>query len=359
MNFEDGKFESFELLRLGLIICDRRGCVKYINTSAQFLLGQSAKIILGSSVTKIIEGASRCIEAYSGNPDPTYLVQDELTEMLRPPLEPVKIFATCHPMPDQPEYLIIEAEPAGKTLQTAHERHMNELSENSRRLLRNLAHEIKNPLGGIRGAAQLLEGELENSEQKEYTMVIISEADRLQLLVDKILAPYRQSYKPAKINIHEILEQVRLLIHSEFPEIQVVRDYDISTPEILGDRGQLTQMSLNLMRNAAEALNLNVVAGDAKITLKTRVVHHVLIGDEIKRTALNIHVIDNGEGIPKSIAESIFYPLVSGKEKGTGLGLSLVQSFVERHGGTINVTSKKGRTDFSIYFPLEVNPISV
>mgnify|MGYP000816751191 FL=1 len=155
---------------------------------------------------------------------------------------------------------------------------MNELSENTRRLLRNLAHEIKNPLGGIRGAAQLLEGELHDPENKEFTEVIISEADRLQHLVDKILAPYRQLYHPVPTNVHEILERVRLLVQSEFPEgLKVVRDYDISVPEMMADRGQLTQISLNLMRNAAEALSEQIAQGTACITLKTRVVHHVQV----------------------------------------------------------------------------------
>lgn len=235
------------------------------------------------------------------------------------------------------------------------ERHMNELSKNTRRLLRNLAHEIKNPLGGIRGAAQLLEGELHDPENKEFTEVIISEADRLQHLVDKILAPYRQLYHPVPTNVHEILERVRLLVQSEFPEgLKVVRDYDISAPEMMADRGQLTQISLNLMRNAAEALSEQIAQGTACITLKTRVVHHVQVGQSFCRTALNIHVIDNGEGIPKDLADSIFYPLVSGKEQGSGLGLSLVQTFVEQHGGSISVSSEAGRTDFSILFPLSL-----
>ena len=156
-------------------------------------------------------------------------------------------------------------------------------------------------------------------------------------------------------NVHEILERVRLLVQSEFPEgLKVVRDYDISVPEMMADRGQLTQISLNLMRNAAEALSEQIAQGTACITLKTRVVHHVQVGQSFCRTALNIHVIDNGEGIPKELTDSIFYPLVSGKEQGSGLGPSLVQTFVEQHGGSISVSSEAGRTDFSILFPLSL-----
>lgn len=147
--------------------------------------------------------------------------------------------------------------------------------------------------------------------------MIISEADRLQHLVDKILAPYRQLYHPVPTNVHEILERVRLLVQSEFPEgLKVVRDYDISVPEMMADRGQLTQISLNLMRNAAEALSEQIAQGTACITLKTRVVHHVQVGQSFCRTALNIHVIDNGEGIPKELADSIFIRWSAEKNRG-------------------------------------------
>lgn len=353
MSLDKLDFESFDLLRLGLIVCDENARILYANTTVQFYLGQSAKLLKDRSIYTVLPCTESWIQNYYKLPDVSYLVQSELCEMLRPPKEPKQVFVTCHPMADDPRYLFFEISPAAKALLISHERHMNELSENTRRLLRNLAHEIKNPLGGIRGAAQLLEGELSDPEQKEYTEVVISEADRLQSLVDKLLAPYRESYNPAPTNVHEVLERVRLLVEAEFQDrLRIVRDYDISAPEITADRGQLTQIFLNLMRNAAEALSVRMSEGTAEIRLKTRVVHHVSIGEEMKKTALNIHVIDNGEGIPQELLDSIFYPLVSGKEKGSGLGLSLVQSFVERHGGTISVSSENGKTDFSILFPL-------
>ena len=355
MSFDAKRLESFDLLRLGLFVCNKEGDILYANTAAQFLSGQSLKHLKERKLQFYLNSSDEWLANYRAHPEPSFLVPNELDHFLRPPAEPIPFLVTIHPFPDDENILLAEIVPADKTLQMTRERHMNELSENTRRLLRNLAHEIKNPLGGIRGAAQLLEGELHDPENKEFTEVIISEADRLQHLVDKILAPYRQLYHPVPTNVHEILERVRLLVQSEFPEgLKVVRDYDISAPEMMADRGQLTQISLNLMRNAAEALSEQIAQGTACITLKTRVVHHVQVGQSFCRTALNIHVIDNGEGIPKDLADSIFYPLVSGKEQGSGLGLSLVQTFVEQHGGSISVSSEAGRTDFSILFPLSL-----
>ena len=334
MSFDAKRLESFDLLRLGLFACNKEGDILYANTAAQFLSGQSLKLLKERKLQYYLNSSDEWLANYRAHPEPSFLVPNELDHFLRPPAEPIPVLVTIHPFPDDENILLAEIVPADKTLQMTRERHMNELSENTRRLLRNLAHEIKNPLGGIRGAAQLLEGELHDPENKEFTEVIISEADRLQHLVDKILAPYRQLYHPVPTNVHEILERVRLLVQA--------------------DRGQLTQISLNLMRNAAEALSEQIAQGTACITLKTRVVHHVQVGQSFCRTALNIHVIDNGEGIPKELTDSIFYPLVSGKEQGSGLGLSLVQTFVEQHGGSISVSSEAGRTDFSILFPLSL-----
>ena len=321
MSCDAKRLESFDLLRLGLFACNKEGDILYANTAAQFLSGQSLKLLKERKLQYYLNSSDEWLANYRAHPEPSFLVPNELDHFLRPPAELIPVLVTIHPFPDDENILLAEIVPADKTLQMTRERHMNELSENTRRLLRNLAHEVND----------------------------------LQHLVDKILAPYRQLYHPVPTNVHEILERVRLLVQSEFPEgLKVVRDYDISVPEMMADRGQLTQISLNLMRNAAEALSEQIAQGTACITLKTRVVHHVQVGQSFCRTALNIHVIDNGEGIPKELADSIFYPLVSGKEQGSGLGLSLVQTFVEQHGGSISVSSEAGRTDFSILFPLSL-----
>jgi two-component system nitrogen regulation sensor histidine kinase GlnL len=220
-------------------------------------------------------------------------------------------------------------------------------------LIRNLAHEIKNPLGGIRGAAQLLEMEIDSSELTEYTQVIIREADRLQSLVDRLLAPHRRPHMVGDVNIHEVCERVRSLILAEFPKgLRVVRDYDTSIPEFRGDREQLIQTVLNIAHNACQALSERIALGDASLTFSTRVARQITFGKTRYRLALELHVIDNGPGVPDSIKERIFYPLVSGREGGSGLGLTLAQTFVQQHHGQIEVDSVPGRTDFKILIPL-------
>jgi len=228
-----------------------------------------------------------------------------------------------------------------------------EQAQAHKELIRNLAHEIKNPLGGIRGAAQLLQMELANPELAEYTEVIIHEADRLQSLVDRLLAPHRHPHEVGDVNIHEICERVRSLVLAEHPQgLAVLRDYDISIPEFRGDRAQLLQALLNIVQNAAQALAPRIAAGDARITLRTRVARQVTFGRQRYRLALELHVIDNGPGVPEAIRERIFYPLVTGRDGGSGLGLTLAQTFVQQHQGLIDCESEPGRTDFRILIPL-------
>ncbi|WP_293994872.1 nitrogen regulation protein NR(II) [Sphaerotilus sp.] len=224
----------------------------------------------------------------------------------------------------------------------------------TKELIRNLAHEIKNPLGGIRGAAQLLEMDLESKALREYTQVIIHEADRLQALVDRLLAPHRRPHMVADVNIHEVLERVRALILAEFPKGLVVqRDYDISLPEFRGDREQLIQVVLNITHNAAQALTARRLDdGDARIVMRTRAARQVTIGRQRYRLALELHIEDNGPGVPPEIRDRIFFPLVSGREGGSGLGLTLAQDFIQQHHGLIECESEAGRTLFKIQIPL-------
>ena len=227
------------------------------------------------------------------------------------------------------------------------------LAQANKELVRNLAHEIKNPLGGIRGSAQLLEMELADRELAEYTQVIIHEADRLQVLVDRLLDPHRRPKMVGDVNIHELCERVRTLVLAEFPRgLAVVRDYDTSLPEFRGDREQLMQVLLNIVRNAAQALAERIARGDARIVLRTRAARQVTIARERQRLALELHVQDNGPGVPPALLDRIFHPLVSGRDGGTGLGLTLAQSFVEQHRGTIECESAPGRTLFRILLPL-------
>ena len=233
------------------------------------------------------------------------------------------------------------------------EERLHALVQANKELVRNLAHEIKNPLGGIRGAAQLLAMEMPSRELAEYTNVIIHEADRLQALVDRLLAPHRRPHQVSDVNIHEVCERVRALMLAEFPRgLALVRDYDVSIPEFRGDREQLIQAVLNLTHNAAQALAERIAAGDARIVLRTRIARQVTIGRQRYRLALDLQVEDNGPGVPEAIRELIFQPLVSGREGGSGLGLTLAQTFVQQHHGTIECDSAAGRTVFKLLIPL-------
>jgi two-component system nitrogen regulation sensor histidine kinase GlnL len=254
---------------------------------------------------------------------------------------------------DQPDEVIVELLPVEQQTRQEREERLLDQAQANKELIRNLAHEIKNPLGGIRGSAQLLEMELNDKELTEYTQVIIHEADRLQTLVDRLLAPHRRPHVVSDVNIHEVCERVRALILAEFPRgLKVVRDYDISIPEFRGDREQLIQAVLNISHNAAQALQERIAHGDAQITFKSRILRQVTFGKQRYRLALELHVIDNGPGVPDSIKDRIFFPLISGREGGSGLGLTLAQTFVQQHHGMIECDSEPGRTDFKILIPL-------
>ncbi len=227
----------------------------------------------------------------------------------------------------------------------------------TKELVRHLAHEIKNPLGGIRGAAQLLGMELAERQASraltEYTSVIVAEADRLQALVDQLLAPHRKPHVVGDVNVHEVCERVRALLLAEFAQgLAVVRDYDTSIPEFRGDREALIQAVLNIAHNAAQALAVRRQGGDARITMRTRIARQVTIGKQRWRLALVLQVEDNGPGVPDDIRERVFLPLVSGREGGSGLGLTLAQHLVQQHEGMVEFDSAPGRTVFSIAIPL-------
>jgi two-component system nitrogen regulation sensor histidine kinase GlnL len=249
--------------------------------------------------------------------------------------------------------LIVELVPLEQQARQDREERLAEQALANKELIRNLAHEIKNPLGGIRGAAQLLELEMDQPDLSEYTQVIIHEADRLQSLVDRLLAPHRRPHVVGDVNIHEICERVRSLILAEFPRgLDVVRDYDTSIPDFRGDREQLIQALINIAHNAAQALSERIAEGDAQLIFRTRVARQTTFGKQRYRLALELHVIDNGPGVPDSIKDRIFYPLVSGREGGSGLGLTLAQTFVQQHHGLIECDSEPGCCDFKILIPL-------
>ena len=253
---------------------------------------------------------------------------------------------------EDPALILMEWFPIDQQLRSERDERVTQQVEANKQLMRNLAHEIKNPLGGIRGAAQLLEFELPEKSLREYTQVIIKESDRLQTLVDRLLAPHRRAHTIELINVHEALERVRSLVLAEFPSgLRIIRDYDTSLPDIIGDKEQLIQAVLNIVHNAAQALSEEMRRGTAVIELRTRVARSVTIAKQRYKLALDLHVIDNGPGIPDEIRDRIFFPLVSGREGGSGLGLTLAQTFVQQHQGFIACESQPGRTDFHIQIP--------
>lgn len=245
--------------------------------------------------------------------------------------------------------LLLEFHTIDRPLKLAREEQMHDQTQANRLLLRNLAHEIKNPLGGIRGAAQLLEQELEKPGLREYTQVVIQEADRLRSLMEKLLTPQHVPHFSA-LNIHEVLERVRSVVLAELPDgLTIRRDYDLSLPELHGDKEQLIQVVLNIVRNAAQAMQ-----GKGVITLRTRIARQVTLLKKRHRLAVGVQIIDNGPGIPPHLHDKIFYPLVSGRADGHGLGLTLAQDFVSQHQGSIEFDSEPGRTCFTVMLPINI-----
>ncbi len=257
------------------------------------------------------------------------------------------LHCSCLATPAEFAQIVIEFQPLDQHLKIAREEKLLAQQKLNRELIRNLAHEIKNPLGGIRGAAQLLERELPDQALLEYTQVIISEVDRLQSLLDRLLTPHRLPIIET-VNIHEVLEYVRSVVLAEFPNtLTIVRDYDISLPETMGDREQLIQALLNIVRNAAQATN-----GAGIVRLRTRIARQVTMIRERFQLALEICIEDNGPGVAEQIKDRIFYPLVTGRDGGTGVGLSIAQNFVNQHRGVIEFDSVPGKTEFIVLLPV-------
>lgn len=266
----------------------------------------------------------------------------------------VDLLATPVPTPNDSTHLIIELQAVDRLLKISREEGLIHAQETTRAVIRGLAHEIKNPLGGVRGAAQLLARELPSKELQEYTEIIIREADRLRDLVDRLLGP-RQQPDLQPINIHEILEHVRNLISAEVGnQVSIVRDYDPSLPEIPGDRAQLIQAVLNIMRNAMQA---SESSRDCTITLRTRAQRQFTIGLKRHRVVYRVDIIDNGSGIPEELLHDVFIPMVTTRAEGTGLGLSIAQSVVNRHGGLLECSSEPGNTIFTMYLPMEIQNV--
>jgi two-component system, NtrC family, nitrogen regulation sensor histidine kinase GlnL len=348
-----GRYQGLDLLSTAVLVFDDRARVVFANHAAEQLFEGSRKNLVGQAAARLFveEGVvDRLLNQARAN---DLGQQRQLIDLRRIQHEPLPVQATATALYAEDTPLLLELTEIEQQLRVTREERQLDQSEANRQLVRNLAHEIKNPLGGIRGAAQLLEAELSSPDQREYTRVIINEADRLQVLVDRLLAPHRAPREVAEFNVHEVCERVRAVIMAEFPRgLELVRDYDASVPDCRGDREQLIQALLNIVRNAAQVLDQRIAENSAQIVLRTRVARHVTIARRHCRLALDLHVIDNGPGIPEELRERIFFPLVSGREGGSGLGLTLAQTFVQQNEGMIEFESRPGRTDFRILLPL-------
>jgi two-component system nitrogen regulation sensor histidine kinase GlnL len=346
------RFQSFDLLATLVAVVAADGAVLFANSALEDALGISRRAIEGTHFPSCFTDSNALTNAIAGASSNEFAALRYDGWLVRPHAEPLQVHVVVA-QTDTSGELVIELLPQEAQARQDREERLVEQAEANKELIRNLAHEIKNPLGGIRGAAQLLEMEVESRELKEYTKVIIHEADRLQTLVDRLLAPHRRPHVVGDVNIHEVCERVRALIVAEFPKgLKVVRDYDTSIPDFRGDREQLIQALLNIAHNACEALADRIAAGDAELVFRSRIARQVTFGKQRYRLALELHVIDNGPGVPEAIRDRIFFPLVSGREGGSGLGLTLAQTFVQQHHGLIECESVPGRTDFQILIPL-------
>jgi two-component system nitrogen regulation sensor histidine kinase GlnL len=348
--------EAFDLLATMVALVSPDGACLYANTAFENVLGLPRRSLVKARLQDWFTDPDQLEETVRAVSRNQYATGRFDAQLKRPgathgEVLPVQVIVNQTESPARVVVEMIEIEQ--QTRFDREERTLGQVQA-TKELIRNLAHEIKNPLGGIRGAAQLLGMELAHSrELTEYTQVIVQEADRLQSLVDRLLAPHRKPHVVSDVNVHEVLERVRALILAEFPRgLEVERDYDISIPEFRGDREQLIQAVLNIAHNAAQALAERIAAGDARIAMRTRIARQVTLGKQRWRLALDLHIEDNGPGVPESIRDRIFYPLVSGRDGGSGLGLTLAQTFVQQHQGTIECESEPGRTVFKITIPL-------
>jgi two-component system, NtrC family, nitrogen regulation sensor histidine kinase GlnL len=324
-----------------------------INPAAEMLFATSARKMLGQPVDYWLPQEDNGLrEILTKVKESQHPLTMRAVKMKLPGANVVTVDYTITPTHDNQDQLslIIEMVQIDRMLRLEQEEKMQHLYATNQAVIRGVSHEIKNPLGGIRGAAQLLAAELPDASLKEYTSVVIQEADRLRALVDRMFGP-NQPVNKRSINIHEILEHIRRLMLAEVQKgLTIITDYDPSLPEIPGDQDQLIQALLNVVRNAVQAMNRQ-----GTLELRTRIERQFTMGQHVRRLVVRLDIIDNGPGIPEALINDIFYPLVTGRPEGTGLGLSISQDIIARHGGLIQCSSKPGRTVFSVYLPLETN----
>ena len=341
------QYAGLDLLSTAVIILSRALAVKYANPAAETMFAFSQKNVVGQSFARLFS-AHTCNAALFAmlNQALKHDAGFSENELTLETAAAIVLHTACTAAPAEGN-LLVEFHQQDQQMKIVREEKILAHQQLNRELIRNLVHEIKNPLGGIRGSAQLLERELPQNELKEYTQVIVKEADRLQALMDRLLTPHRLP-KLVSLNIHEVLERVRSLVLAEFPDgINVLRDYDTSLPELVGEKEQLIQALLNVARNAAQSMK-----GDGEIRIVTRIARQVTLARVRYRYAIMIEITDNGPGVSSALQDKIFYPLVSGRDGGTGLGLSIAQDLVNQHQGIIEFDSAPGQTRFTVLLPV-------
>jgi two-component system nitrogen regulation sensor histidine kinase GlnL len=332
-----------------VLLFDQALRLRYINPAGESLFRVSARHLLDESYQTLVKDtvdlSQQLDEAFrSGRPFTRHEVSLELGSDIK-----VVVDFTAIPLlePGCPTEILVELHAVDRLLRISREENQLVQQQATQKILRGLAHEVKNPLGGLRGAAQLLERQLDSEDLKEYTRVIIDEADRLQKLVNRILGPNNLPNK-RETNIHHVLEHVRSLLMAEGENnINIIPDYDPSIPELQADPDQLIQALLNITRNACQA-----VGEGGTITLRTRIERKFTLGKQRYDLVARIEIIDNGPGIPEDILDKIFFPMVTGRAEGTGLGLSIAQSLIQQHDGLIEVISVPGGTVFTVLLPI-------
>lgn len=321
-----------------------------INPAGEMTFGVSAKKVVGQLLCDLLPDGPRLVRSLRRTLTSHHPFTAHGVALRLPDSHVLTVDCTVTPLMTDGTgvELLLEITQIDRLLRLARDENMFDRQAANRAVIRGLAHEIKNPLGGLRGAAQLLERELSDKTLKEYTRIIIHEADRLRNLVDRMTGVYRPM-KLRVLNVHEILEHVRRLIEVEVPVgLTILRDYDPSLPEIRGDPEQITQAVLNIVRNALDALE-----NRGLIQLRTRIERQYTIGQSRHRLVVRADVEDNGPGIPDTLRDYIFYPMVTSRPSGTGLGLSIAQDIIGKHGGSIECNTRPGQTIFTIYLPLE------
>lgn len=322
-------------MHTALISADANGLILWRNPAATDLLGglgfpDTLQQLFGETAERLLtsgrEGQAPCTLRASPLPG-----SDAIVDCIATALDDGKVLLELHPV--------------NWHLERDREHARARQSETAARLLRHLTHEIKNPLGGLRGAAQLLDRELSGqAELREYTALIIREADRLTRLIDSLGQPFRQLQRQSG-NLHSLVEHVIRLIEGEFSDLQIQRDYDPSIPDLKLDQDQIMQVLINLSRNACQA-------GARSLVWRSRIAHRVMIEGEIVARAVSLSLIDNGQGFPAELADRLFEPLFSIRENGRGLGLAISQNIIAAHGGNITASDTGQGARIDILLPL-------